>query len=177
MWLSDLSTCFFMWCDNVSVVWPRLIVKRVLHMSTVNVVEYRSVSRSMSSANLKTSILSITTVLSWTWSMSSTTRRNQICHTTTEGWCRVWQIWFRRVVDDIDQVQDNTVVMLRMLVFRFADDIDRDTERYSTTLTVLMWSTRLTIRRGHTTDTLSHHMKKHVERSDNHMTLNMTLGE
>ena len=89
----------------------------------------------------------------------------------------VWQIWFRQVVDDIDQVQDNTVVMLRMLVFRFADDIDRDTERYSTTLTVFMWITRLTIRRGHTTDILSHYMKKHVERSDNHMTLNMTLDE
>ena len=68
-------------------MWARLIVKHVIHMSTVNVVEYRSVSRSMSSANLKTSTLSITTMLSWTWSMSSTTWRNQICHTTTIGWC------------------------------------------------------------------------------------------
>ena len=33
------------------------------------------------------------------------------------------------MVDDIDQVQDNTVVMLRMLVFRFADDFNRDAER------------------------------------------------
>ena len=45
---------------------------------------------------------------------------------------------FHQVADDIDQVQDNIVVILRVPVFRFADDIDRDTERYSTTLTVLM---------------------------------------
>ena len=69
-------------------MWARLIVKHVIHMSIVNVVEYRPVSQSMSSANLKTGTLSITTVLSWTWSMSSTTWRNQICHTTTGGWCR-----------------------------------------------------------------------------------------
>ena len=81
------------------------------------------------------------------------------------------------MVDDIDQVQDNIVVMLRVPVFRFADDIDRDTERYSTTLTVLMRITRLTIRRGHMTDILPHYIKKHIERSDNHMTLNMTLDE
>ena len=42
------------------------------------------------------------------------------------------------MVDDIDLVQDNIVVMLRVLVSRFADDIDRDTERYLSTSSVLM---------------------------------------
>ena len=32
----------------------------------------------------------ITIMLSLAWSMSSTTWWNQICHTTTEGWCRAW---------------------------------------------------------------------------------------
>ena len=30
----------------------------------------------------------------------------------------VWQIWFHQVADDIDQVQDNIVVILRVPVFR-----------------------------------------------------------
>ena len=42
------------------------------------------------------------------------------------------------MVDDIDQAQENTVVMLGVPVFRFADDTDDDTERHSTTLTVHM---------------------------------------
>ena len=90
MWLSNLYVCFFAWRNNISAIWARLIIKYVFHTSTDSVDKYRSVSQSMSSANLKTSILSITTVLSWAWSMSSTTQRNQICHTTTAGWCRTW---------------------------------------------------------------------------------------
>ena len=59
-------------------------------MRSDDIVKYRSMSHSMSSANLKTSTLRITTMLSWTWSMSSTTWRNQICHTTIGGWCGAW---------------------------------------------------------------------------------------
>ena len=89
----------------------------------------------------------------------------------------VWQIWFRQVVDDIDQVQDNITVMLRVLVSRFADDIDRDTERYLSTMSVLMWITCLMIRRAQMTEMLLHHAEKRTEMSDNHMTLNATLDE
>ena len=86
----------------------------------------------------------------------------------------VWKIWFRQVVDDIDQVQDNLVVMLRVLVFRFADDINRDTERYLSISSVLMWITCLMIRRVQMTEMLLHHAKKRTKRFDNHMTLNTT---
>ena len=88
MWLPNISVHFFTRRSNISAIWTRLIVKYVIHMNTDDVDKYRSVSRLMSSANLKTGTLSITTVLSWIWSMSSTTWRNQICHTTTRGWCR-----------------------------------------------------------------------------------------
>ena len=81
------------------------------------------------------------------------------------------------MVDDIDQVQDNTVVMLRVPVFRFADDIDRDTERYSMILSVLMRITCLTIRRVYMAEILLHSVKKHTEMSYNYMTLNATLDE
>ena len=84
----NISVCSFAWWNNISAFWARLIVKHAIHMSTVNVVEYRSMSRSMSSANLKTGTLRITTMLSWIWSMSSATWWNQICHTTSRGWCR-----------------------------------------------------------------------------------------
>ena len=87
MWVSNISVCSFAWWNNISAIWARLVVKHAIHISIVNVVEYRSMSRSMLSANLKTGTLSITTMLSWTWSMSSTTWWNQICHTTTRGWC------------------------------------------------------------------------------------------
>ena len=87
IWLSNLSIWSFTWRSQVAITYTRLIVKHAIYTDIKSIVEYRLVSCVVSLTILKTGTLRVLTVWFWNCSMCSLTWWNQICRTTSIGWC------------------------------------------------------------------------------------------